>query len=238
MMSAKEMVQVHKLIEARDAAMRSARSWAENDRKYTADKICVKYTRDGVKSARKASRKLAAIKACGTARPMSIVFRTVIPLIEEAREFARKDAERTIKSVRAKVKQAGSVEAATPVREIPEALKRNYWASDYKNASRAYEQDMSRRRFFERLMDEEKATLWTEGEVRSAEVAYVAFAGKLETKVGEVTSATLDGSHVWGLSVMTVKTVGGETVKWQTRQIWNRSVLGKVFAQWPTRVIK
>jgi hypothetical protein len=39
---------------------------------------------------------------------------------------------------------------------------------------------------------------------------------------------------MWDNSVVTVRTNYGEQV-WHTKVIWNRSVYGKSFNQWPTR---
>lgn len=70
-----------------------------------------------------------------------------------------------------------------------------------------------------------------------ADASYTAFVAKLEAKVGEHQRATLEGNHVWGFSVLTVLTADGEQ-RWKTQQILNVSKLGKVFNQWPTRLVK
>jgi hypothetical protein len=67
---------------------------------------------------------------------------------------------------------------------------------------------------------------------------YTAFIQKLEGKVGAHTAAALDGSHVWGFSILTVTKADGTVEKWKTEQIINVSVLGKVFNQWPSRKVK
>jgi hypothetical protein len=71
----------------------------------------------------------------------------------------------------------------------------------------------------------------------NADATYTLFIEKLESKVGEHVRATLEGNHVWGHSVLTVLTPDGEQ-KWKTQQIINVSKLGKVFNQWPTRLMK
>jgi hypothetical protein len=70
-----------------------------------------------------------------------------------------------------------------------------------------------------------------------ADASYTAFIAKLEAKVGEHQRATLEGNHVWGYSVLTALTADGEQ-RWKTQQIVNISKLGKVFNQWPTRLVK
>jgi hypothetical protein len=67
-----------------------------------------------------------------------------------------------------------------------------------------------------------------------AAAQYDAFVEKLVAKIGDCDSASLDGSHVWGWSILTV-TKGGTVERWKTQQIVNVSRLGKLFNQWPTR---
>jgi hypothetical protein len=70
-----------------------------------------------------------------------------------------------------------------------------------------------------------------------AAAEYDAFICKLVNKIGDCDSATLDGSHVWAHSILTVtKPTGVE--RWKTQQIWNISKLGNEFPQWPTRLMK
>lgn len=71
-----------------------------------------------------------------------------------------------------------------------------------------------------------------------ASAQYDAFIAKLETKIGEVTAATLTGEHVWGHSILTVTKADGTSEKWKTQMIVNISVLGKLFNQWPSRKTK
>lgn len=67
---------------------------------------------------------------------------------------------------------------------------------------------------------------------------YDAFICKLVSKVGECKDATLEGSHVWGYSHLTVTLLDGTTQVWRTQQILNWSVLGNPYNQWPTRLLK
>lgn len=70
-----------------------------------------------------------------------------------------------------------------------------------------------------------------------AAAQYDAFVAKLTHKIGDCDSATLEGNHVWGHSLLTV-TKANVTEKWKTRQIVNTSKLGRLFNQWPTRKVK
>ena len=66
---------------------------------------------------------------------------------------------------------------------------------------------------------------------------YDLFVAKLVLKIGKAESATLEGNHVWDHSTLTV-VKAGNTERWNTKQIWNVSKLGKDFPQWPTRKLK
>lgn len=61
---------------------------------------------------------------------------------------------------------------------------------------------------------------------------------KLEMKIGEHLTATLEGNHVWGDSFITVEKANGENERWRTHTILNVSKLGLYFNQFPTRKIK
>lgn len=58
------------------------------------------------------------------------------------------------------------------------------------------------------------------------------------TKFGNISSATIDGNHVWGYSHLTVELESGETQVWRTQMIINVSKLGKLFNQFPSRKVK
>lgn len=73
--------------------------------------------------------------------------------------------------------------------------------------------------------------------VKDAEVSYKKYIAKLATKIGkEVLSAKIEG-RMWEYSLLTVQTAEGTEV-WKTQCILNESVLGKLFNQWPTRLMK
>lgn len=72
----------------------------------------------------------------------------------------------------------------------------------------------------------------------AASMQYTAFIAKLENKIGAHTTATLEGSHVWGYSILTVTLADGSIQCWKTQQIVNTSVLGTLFNQWPSRKVK
>lgn len=67
---------------------------------------------------------------------------------------------------------------------------------------------------------------------------YDAFVAKLVNKIGEVTKASLDGNHVWSYSILTIEKPDGTTQRWKTQMIINVSKYGKLFNQFPTRMMK
>lgn len=73
---------------------------------------------------------------------------------------------------------------------------------------------------------------------QDAAFQYDLFVAKLVKKVGEVSDAVLNGSHVWGYSILTVTKPDGAVQKWKTQMIVNVSKLGKLFNQFPTRIVK
>ena len=73
---------------------------------------------------------------------------------------------------------------------------------------------------------------------RDAATEYDAFICKLVAKVGDVVDASLEGDHVWSRSTLTVTLPSGAVQRWMTQQIVNVSVLGLLFNQWPTRLMK
>lgn len=85
--------------------------------------------------------------------------------------------------------------------------------------------------------DEDRQKRFIEEARRNAALQYESFICKLEDKIGGHSAATLEGSHVWGYSILTVTTPEG-IQRWKTQTIVNISVLGKLFNQYPTRRVK
>lgn len=90
-----------------------------------------------------------------------------------------------------------------------------------------------------RKMSPKKIEIFVENCKEGAKASYRAYVRKLVGKIGEVTEATLvSTAGVWGSSSLKVITVEGARQVWNTQQIVNVSVLGKLFNQWPTRQAK
>lgn len=236
MMNHKEFAIVKTQTEARDAAMNSARHWAADDNKYTARKTCVKFARDAIKNARKANRKIVVAKAAGTARPVSLILATMLPLMEV---MAKDAADRTlahIAKVRALVADRG-LDAAFPK---PADLTTN---DRWNRAKVAAHDRATAARWFAAKVTGENAEDFCLKEVEDAvfmaQQQFRAYADKLEYKVGAVTEARLQViASVWGSSYLYVTTAAGNAECWHTQTIVNRSKLDKLFYQWPTRKLK
>lgn len=85
--------------------------------------------------------------------------------------------------------------------------------------------------------DPERQRLFIKEARRNAAYQYESFICKLEDKIGGHSAAVLDGSHIWGHSILTVTTPEG-IQRWKTQTIINVSKLGKLFNQYPTRKVK
>ena len=87
-------------------------------------------------------------------------------------------------------------------------------------------------------IDPARVERFVENEKRGVGLQYDSYIYKLVTKIGEVTSAKLEGNHVWAESFLTVTKPSTEVETWKTQQIANQSVYGRWFPQWPTRKLK
>lgn len=88
------------------------------------------------------------------------------------------------------------------------------------------------------VMDPDMIERFVDHRRRGAALQYDAFIVKMVAKVGEVVSAELEGSHVWGESFLTVEKKSGEREIWKTQQIVNYTKYGRPYYQWPSRIVK
>lgn len=240
MMTDKEFALIRTQTKTRENEMRGARRWADDDNKYTDRKSCVKYAREAIKRARKANRKIVAAKAAGSKRPVGVVLAAVLPLMET---FAKRAADGTLEyiaNVRAKVKAEG-FDVAYPE---PAELTREERQSRFKQMER--DRKVALRRFAanvcglsDRVTAEQASDEAVEEAVYGARYNFLAYAWKLNTKVGEVVSAKLTTvAGVWGESYLDVTKADGSVIRWKTQTITNHSVYGTPYFQWPTRIVK
>lgn len=115
--------------------------------------------------------------------------------------------------------------------------KSNLYSSLTKAATDGYQSSRMNNEPYIVVMDEAGCARFTEQNERSAAMYYDAFIVKMVAKVGECDGATIEGSHVWSFSILTV-TKGATVERWKTQQITNYSKLGLAYPQWPSRIIK
>ncbi|QBQ72096.1 hypothetical protein Milano_074 [Agrobacterium phage Milano] len=95
------------------------------------------------------------------------------------------------------------------------------------------------RRNFKRVPNPESIERFVQENRDIAAMNYDMFICKMVQKVGEgVVSATIEGSHIWGNSILTVVKESGKVERWHTQTIWNYSKYGLPFNQWPSRLKK
>ena len=160
---------------------------------------------------------------------MNHIENAVAHLKAEAIARAEKYATEFAAKVQAEIAVAGSVSACAPAPKawtVPTETTAKYRAAQQKRA------------LYISLNGPKCAERFIEAAKENAAAQYDAFVAKLNAKIGPVTSAVLDGNHVWGYSNLTVVTEAGETQVWRTQTIINISKLGKVFNQYPTRRVK
>ena len=237
MMTDKEFATIRTQSRNRTNEMRAARRWADDDNKYTDRKTCVKYAREAIKRARKANRKIVAAKAAGSARPVSVVMAAVLPLMET---FAKRAADGTLEhiaAVRAKV-QAEGLDVAFP--DVPYSsckTRADYIKRDHALAARRFAANVCG--LNEHVTAEQASDEAVEESVYCARYNFIAYAWKLDSKVGEVVAAKLTvHAGVWGESLLDVTKADGSVVRWKTQTITNYSVYGTPYFQWPTRIVK
>jgi hypothetical protein len=173
---------------------------------------------------------------------------------------------KAVAPLKAEAIEYAEIEAHKEIAKVSEELAANGWsllnvapAPDYRKVSeREYNAANNRRAHFlsfvERhpdhpyryvgvdtyivRMSQEKCTMHIEMAKKLAAMQYDSFVQKLVGKIGECRSAKLDGSHVWGESFLTVTFADKPNEVWKTKQIYNRSKLGKWFPQWPSRIVR
>lgn len=111
--------------------------------------------------------------------------------------------------------------------------KRVKGASGYDQSWR----DMTIPRIVER--DQDGIDRYIEMCCEMAAAQYDSFVYKMVSKVGDHTAAELKTNWgIWEHSILVVTLKDGTVQKWKTQTIINFSVYGKMFNQWPSRIVK
>lgn len=176
----------------------------------------------------------------------------VEPLRAAAREMAKASAARTVERVRKALEEAGGdLQKVAP------------YPSSFGKARLEYHAAVSKYTLFRKLtvsidgvrrlrvdapepavMNEDQIAKFIKDAQEAAEAQFVAYAQKLNHKVGAVESAALSsgneetGENLWAFSELRIVTAVGEKQLWRTRLIHNTSKLGAPFIQFPTRLVK
>lgn len=102
--------------------------------------------------------------------------------------------------------------------------------------------ELGRRQFhtmtYKRVKCEERFERKVNEAREMAAIDYDSFIIKLVGKVGKCVDATIEGSHIWGYSFLTVTKEDGSKEVWKTQTILNFSKYGLPFNQWPSRKMK
>jgi hypothetical protein len=149
--------------------------------------------------------------------------------VSHLKAAAQDRAEEYARSIVAKIVADLAARSLNECAPVPRAWQApTATVAEYKAAQR-------KRDLYKRMLTEAGQAHFITDARENAAAQYDAFVAKLNSKIGPVTSASLQGDHVWGYSNLTVVTASGETQVWRTQQILNVSKLGTVFNQYPTR---
>lgn len=252
MNTAQELAKINAARSTRDGQMHVARQYAGPWANGMKPGIAKKNVRKHVQNARKANHKAIDLVKVGKARPVSLVMKALMTQIETVRRHAVQYANDQAEKLSQRLTQChGNIDvlAPEPDRRTTEWDARRRHERDVAIAYRAWVFRMTKRSDAAesdkiRIMDPEGVERFVKECIEDAEYAYITFVFKMDKKVGgNVVAArmhndTNQGIDVWGYSYLIVTKDDGTEVIWHTRQITNRSKLGKYFPQWPSRIVQ
>lgn len=175
------------------------------------------------------------------------VAKAVEPLREEARTHARQQSQKIVDKIAILLTESGND------RRVASPFPDSFYSSGYRKASNLYKLVHSLTKGRKGVTDRREPDYADMCDVRvehflheaaeRASEAYTRYIIKMVGKIGNCTSATLTGSHVWSHSILTVKKGKGrgkpmEVENWKTQQVINFSKHGLSFPQWPSRLMK
>lgn len=181
-------------------------------------------------------RKVAEVKeavAAGVASPIALA---IAPLRENAAAAAREWAEKVVASAKDKLAAAGfDLDIVVPPVDR-NATKVQRAIADEARAH--YGQFLKLAANGRATWDYSRGARFIAQSVSDTEASFDSFVLKLDGKVGDHTAATLISGATWGYSILRVILADGTVQHWKTQQIVNSSSLGRLFNQWPTRLMK
>lgn len=173
---------------------------------------------------------------------MNPIAEAIEPMKSDAINRARCEAEGVIERIANELKENdNNIDKAAPNPSMYMSHKNYIMAKNKRNlffmlASQPKELSFKDRSTYE--MNQKKMERFIEMAEQDAATQYDVFVAKMIGKIGSVVSASIDGNHVWGYSILTVVKSDGSVERWKTQMIVNVSKLGKLFNQFPSRKIK
>ncbi len=178
----------------------------------------------------------------------NIIAKLVEPLKDDAIKYARVAAETFVQHITTIVEDAGGdINKAAPYPDSFRMGRNDYLRAKerYNDVHRLVTSDKTKPHSYMRnapsyvVMCPLKIAAYIKQQEEMAAAQYDAFVLKLTYKIGEgVTTAGLEGNHVWGESYLTVNFADKPTEVWKTQLINNRTKLGLWFIQFPSRIVK
>lgn len=181
--------------------------------------------------------------------PTTLIRTAVSPLREAAMDMAAAQANLVVAKVTETLAAAGN----DLQKCAPHPRSFGMGRAEYKRQHSKYSlyriltdrRDVSHGRNVSELADisPEKVARFVEDARKAAAAQYESYVGKLEHKIGTVTEAALTsgnqetGRNIWCFSELRV-TAAGQVQVWRTRLVYNFSVLGTPYIQFPTRQVK
>lgn len=185
----------------------------------------------------------------------------VEPLRVDAMQEARADALAKVKAITDKIEEIlGKYSDTFDIRKVapcpewhsvkhrdPEVRKAYDAACRWEGKVESITTPTNNEPYYYYLKDEPKPVKIDENKisdmvVRAQEFAaldFEAYVYKLVDKIGDHESASLSPMQgLWTHSMLTITKKDGTIQQWETKRIINRSCLGKLFFQWPTRLLK
>lgn len=165
----------------------------------------------------------------------TVVAQAVLPKREEVIAHTKQECLDYRARLTAEVAEKGLAVVA-PVPAIRPEWDRKVAYAVFKKEREAYENAADYRRHVAAILGDKGFKNYLDFEIHQVNASFNAYVFKLATKITGVKAARLaDSTAIWRGSTLIVTMNDGTEQRWVTTMILNRSVLGKLFNQWPTR---